>query len=105
MPVMVEVDCDADEITSVVTLPGEVRLDRDDTMNLCIYDRDQQVPCPRGRSSSATDGRGTGPSIPRPGILPLAECPDPASPPQSPARRYLAVMLNVGFLLDDPSRP
>ncbi len=26
MPVMVEVDCDTDEITSVVTLPGEVRL-------------------------------------------------------------------------------
>ena len=38
MPVMVEVDCDTDEITSVVTLPGEVRLDRDDMMNLCIYD-------------------------------------------------------------------
>ncbi len=38
MPVMVEVDCDTDEITSVVTLPGEVRLDRDDTMDLCIYD-------------------------------------------------------------------
>ena len=38
MPVMVEVDCDTDEITSVVTLPGEVRLDRDDVMNLCIYD-------------------------------------------------------------------
>jgi hypothetical protein len=37
MPVMVEVDCDTDEITNVVTLPGEVRLDRDDTMNLCIY--------------------------------------------------------------------
>lgn len=38
MPVMVEVDCDTDEIASVVTLPGEVRLDRDDMMNLCIYD-------------------------------------------------------------------
>lgn len=38
MPVMVEVDCDTDEITSVVTLPGEVRLGRDDTMDLCIYD-------------------------------------------------------------------
>jgi hypothetical protein len=38
MPVMVEVDCDTDEITSVVTLPAEVRLDRDDTMDLCIYD-------------------------------------------------------------------
>jgi hypothetical protein len=34
MPVMVEVDCDTNEITSVVTLPGEVRLDRDDVMNL-----------------------------------------------------------------------
>jgi hypothetical protein len=34
MPVMVEVDCDTDEITSMVTLPGEVRLDRDDVMNL-----------------------------------------------------------------------
>jgi hypothetical protein len=38
MPVMVEVDCDTDEITSVVTLPGEVRLDRDDMMDICIYD-------------------------------------------------------------------
>ena len=38
MPVMVEVDCDTDEITSVVTLPGEARLDRDDTMDLCVYD-------------------------------------------------------------------
>jgi hypothetical protein len=38
MPVMVEVDCDTDEIASVVTLPGEVRLDRDDMMNMCIYD-------------------------------------------------------------------
>jgi hypothetical protein len=38
MPVMVEVDCDTDEITSVLTLPGEVRLDRDDTMDICIYD-------------------------------------------------------------------
>jgi hypothetical protein len=36
MPVMVEVDCDTDEITSVVTLPGEVRLDRDDMMDICI---------------------------------------------------------------------
>lgn len=38
MPVMVEVDCDTDEITTVVTLPGEVRLDRDDTMDMCVYD-------------------------------------------------------------------
>ena len=40
MPVMVEVDCDTDEITSVVTLPGEVRLDRDDMMGICIYDEE-----------------------------------------------------------------
>ena len=33
MPVMVEVDCDTDEIASVVTLPGEVRLGRDDMMD------------------------------------------------------------------------
>jgi len=38
MPVMVEVDCEDDQITSVVTLPSEVRLDRDDMMRLCIYD-------------------------------------------------------------------
>ena len=38
MPVMVEVDCDTDEITSVVMLPGEVRLDRDDMMGICVYD-------------------------------------------------------------------
>jgi hypothetical protein len=38
MPVMVEVDCEDDEIISVVTLPSEVRLDRDDMMQLCIYD-------------------------------------------------------------------
>jgi hypothetical protein len=36
MPVMVEADCDADEIVSVVTVPGEVRLDGDDAMGLCI---------------------------------------------------------------------
>jgi hypothetical protein len=38
MPVMVEVDCEDDEIISVVRLPGEIRLDRDDMMRLCIYD-------------------------------------------------------------------
>jgi len=38
MPVMVEVDCEDDEITSVVMLPSEIRLDRDDAMELCIYD-------------------------------------------------------------------
>ena len=38
MPVMVEVDCDTDEIANVVTLPSEIRLDRDDAMRLCIYD-------------------------------------------------------------------
>jgi hypothetical protein len=30
MPVMVEIDCEDDEITSVVTLPSEIRLDRND---------------------------------------------------------------------------
>ncbi len=38
MPVMVEIGCEDDEITSVVTLPSEIRLDRDDAMELCIYD-------------------------------------------------------------------
>ena len=46
MPVMVEVDCDTDEITSVVTLPGEVRLDRDDVMNLPA-----RLPLPPGARS------------------------------------------------------
>ncbi len=30
MPIMVEVDCDEDEIPRVVTLPEEIRHDRDD---------------------------------------------------------------------------
>jgi hypothetical protein len=38
MPVMVEVDCEDDEIISVVRLPSEIRLDRDDVMELCICD-------------------------------------------------------------------
>ena len=37
VPVMVEVDCKADEVTLVVPLPQEVREDRDDT-GLLIYD-------------------------------------------------------------------
>ncbi|MEV3855301.1 hypothetical protein AB0J38_13355 [Streptomyces sp. NPDC050095] len=38
MPVMVEVDCDEDEITRVVTLPEELREDRDDMGHFVIYD-------------------------------------------------------------------
>lgn len=38
MPVMVEVDCDSDEITRVVTLPEEIREDRDDRGHFCVYD-------------------------------------------------------------------
>ncbi|MGB6162553.1 MAG: hypothetical protein WCF33_01155 [Pseudonocardiaceae bacterium] len=38
MPVMVEVDCDSDEITRVVTLPEEIREDRDDMGHFCVYD-------------------------------------------------------------------
>ena len=46
MPVMVEVDCDTDEITSVVTLPGGVRLDRDDVMNLPARFPSRREPAP-----------------------------------------------------------
>ncbi|WP_424893417.1 hypothetical protein [Streptomyces sp. XH2] len=38
MPVMVEVDCDGDEITRVVTLPEEIREDRDDLGHFLTYD-------------------------------------------------------------------
>jgi hypothetical protein len=38
MPVMVEVDCDSDEIARVVTLPEEIREDRDDMGHFCVYD-------------------------------------------------------------------
>ena len=38
MPVMVEVDCDDDKITRVVTLPEEIREDRDDTGHFLTYD-------------------------------------------------------------------
>jgi hypothetical protein len=38
MPVMVEVDPDTDQITRVVTLPEEIRDDRDDMGNFCVYD-------------------------------------------------------------------
>ncbi|MBD2894166.1 hypothetical protein amrb99_30890 [Actinomadura sp. RB99] len=38
MPVMVEVDCDADEVTRVVTLPEEIREDRDDLGHFLVYD-------------------------------------------------------------------
>jgi hypothetical protein len=38
MPVIVEVDCDSDEIARVVTLPEEIREDRDDMGHFCVYD-------------------------------------------------------------------
>lgn len=38
MPVMVEVDCDDDTVTRVVTLPEEIREDRDDLGHFCVYD-------------------------------------------------------------------
>lgn len=38
MPVMVEVDCDADRVTRVVTLPEEIREDRDDRGHFLVYD-------------------------------------------------------------------
>jgi hypothetical protein len=38
MPVMVEVDCDDDEVTRVVTLPEEIREDRDDMGHFLVYD-------------------------------------------------------------------
>lgn len=38
VPVMVGIDCDNDELTRVVVLPGEAREDRDDLGHFCIYD-------------------------------------------------------------------
>ncbi len=38
MPVMVEVDCGDDTVTRVVTLPEEIREDRDDRGHFCVYD-------------------------------------------------------------------
>lgn len=38
LPVMVEVDCDEDEVLRVVTLPEELREDRDDCGHFLIYD-------------------------------------------------------------------
>ncbi|MEU3279155.1 hypothetical protein [Streptomyces antibioticus] len=38
MPVMVEVGCDDDTVTRVVTLPEEVREDRDDLGHFLTYD-------------------------------------------------------------------
>jgi hypothetical protein len=38
IPVMVEVDCDDDTVTPVVTLPEEIRDDRDDRGHFCVYD-------------------------------------------------------------------
>src|SRR6266478_834487 len=38
VPVMVEVDCDDDEVLRVVTLPAEIREDCDDIGHLLVYD-------------------------------------------------------------------
>lgn len=38
MPVMVEVDCEEDEVLRVVTLPAEIRMDRDDRGHFLVYD-------------------------------------------------------------------
>ena len=38
LPVMVEVDCEEDEVLRVVTLPEELREDRDDCGHFLIYD-------------------------------------------------------------------
>ena len=38
MPVMVEVDCDDDEIVRVVTLPNEMHEARDDLGHFMIFD-------------------------------------------------------------------
>lgn len=40
MPVMVEMDDDTDEVTRVVTLPEEIREDRDDRGHFLVYDED-----------------------------------------------------------------
>jgi hypothetical protein len=65
MPVMVEVDCDTDEIASVVTLPSEIRLDRDDAMRLCITTRPSAASPPtssrRCTPCSSTDLSGSTP--------------------------------------------
>ncbi|WP_017596446.1 hypothetical protein [Nocardiopsis potens] len=39
MPIMVQVDSD-DEVARVVTLPEEIREDRDDRGDFCVYDAD-----------------------------------------------------------------
>lgn len=38
MPIMVEVDCDDDALLRVVTLPEEIRQDRDDRGHFLVYD-------------------------------------------------------------------
>lgn len=38
MPVMVEVECDDDEVVRVVTLPAEIREDRDDRGHFLVFD-------------------------------------------------------------------
>ncbi|MFC9280887.1 hypothetical protein [Streptomyces collinus] len=38
VPVMVEVDCEDDKVTRVVSLPGEIREDRDDRGHFLVYD-------------------------------------------------------------------
>jgi hypothetical protein len=38
VPVMVEIDCDNDQIDRIVALPGEAREGRDDRGHFCIYD-------------------------------------------------------------------
>lgn len=42
VPVMVEVDCEADEVTRWVALPGEAREDRDDTGHFLFYNEQFQ---------------------------------------------------------------
>jgi len=44
MPVMVEVDCDDDTVTRVVTLPEEIRDDRDDRGPLLRLRREVHPP-------------------------------------------------------------
>lgn len=59
MPVMVEVDCDDDTVTRVITLPEEIREDRDDLGHFCVYDEkfirrhDNDQPQTHARLSSA----------------------------------------------------
>ncbi len=40
LPIMVEVDCDDDAVLRVVTLPEELRADRDDRGQFLIYDEE-----------------------------------------------------------------